>query len=74
MLRNDKISVNMTAENVRVSVHQIPMPDLRLKKAVLYVKQTLTPEEQNQACENIGLGDMKPSPKKIYEDAKNGII
>lgn len=63
-----------------ISVGSVKIPVIQLSSAggsefaVKFTPQELTPEQQAQACENIGLGEMSPSPVQIYEDAKNGFI
>lgn len=55
------------------NVQTLPVGEIA-REAVKYVPQDLSDDQKRIARENIGLGDMDPSPVQIYEEAKGAIL
>ncbi len=68
-LIEETVSTTVPSVESTLQVSQLHVGEIA-REAVRYVPQDLTDDQKRIACENIGLGEMDPSPVEIYESAK----
>lgn len=68
-LIDETVSTPISSVESTLQVSQLHVGEIA-REAVKYVPQDLTDDQKRIACENIGLGEMAPSPVEIYENAK----